>query len=241
MGQHPVLVSGPVAGGKNHPRRVHQHLFERQHIGLVQSLRRGGIGIAGAAEQVGDQGVRAGHDPPTLPDQRRDWLARRSAIACQCGLDPRHQRLAAFGMADQRGDGANLRLAFGNGLRNPESFEPQPQPVHRRNGGRAGERAADHQIGLQLQQFLDRTRSGAKPPRGGHVHRTGGGILAVAGNRQQLRGIGHFGQHRVAAGVEADYLGLRRPRLARRNRRAGGQGQRKKRGQPPYHFTRTPA
>ncbi len=47
--------------------------------------------------------------------------------------------------------------------------------------------------------------------------------MAIGRNRKDLRGIGHFGQHGIGAGVEADDGRTGPPRFRGRAGRAGGE------------------
>jgi len=193
-----------VASGQDHARRTGQHGFQRQVAGLGQAARGGGVGEAGVIQQRGDQRPLACDDSAALPDDGGD----RGATGCLAGrersLDPPDQHFAAFRMSGQSGQAADLRQAIGHGRGDRHLFQLQPEPLQRRAGGRRGEIAIDHQVGLQREDLLDRAANRAKLPGLGEVHRRAGRIPAVMRNGQNLRRIGDLRQDRIGTGIEAD-------------------------------------
>ena len=94
---------------------------------------------------------------------------------------------------------------------------------------------------MERDDLLGAAACGMKATRRGEVHRTGARILAVGGNRQDLRTIGHLDQYRVRAGVEADDGGaLPRRTCGRGAGRASRQHQRRKERAGLHIRLRTP-
>ena len=115
MRQQPVLVAKRIACRKDHLRRIGEHGFQWQDIGLLHAARRTDLAEAGAAQQVTDQRIWPRHDPARLPD---DGCNRRGAGrgqgTDQRGVDPLDDGPAAFGMARQSRQPHDLRPAFSN-------------------------------------------------------------------------------------------------------------------------------
>jgi hypothetical protein len=115
-----------------------------------------------------------------------------------------HQRLAARLIAAQDGEPAHLRFALLDAACDPNRLDANAKAAERLHRRRIKEAAGDDQVRIEGEHFLHRPPGHAIPPRLGKGHRAGARIVAVVRDRQQLIRLGHFGENRVGAGIEAD-------------------------------------
>ena len=174
-----------VAGCDDKCRGIGDDAFEREIGTLPQPARCGMAVKSGVRHKLGDEAVGTRDDTAFLPEQCRDRRRIRGAGG-PCLVYASDERFSAVRLSGERRELAHLRFAIGDSGGDTEGFDADTQPLECIARGRREEAAGDHHVRIEREHFLHRAARYWVLMSEVLRHRTGGGIVAIVRDRQQL-------------------------------------------------------